>query len=157
MGAALTAVDARYALLLNAATFGVSALLVTLRVKERTPSLTADKRSNLMRETVEGYTVVFRSPVMRSIALVVFCGVCFGVVPEGLAAAWSADLADGPNAVYLGTIMVASAVGFLAGSIVMTWLVKPQRRNAYIRPFALITPWRWCPRCSTSTSTASSR
>ncbi|MFC5007020.1 MFS transporter [Dactylosporangium cerinum] len=145
VGAALTAVDARYALLLNAATFGVSALLVTLRVKERTPSLTADKRSNLMRETVEGYTVVFRSPVMRSIALVVFCGVCFGVVPEGLAAAWSADLADGPNAVYLGTIMVASAVGFLAGSIVMTWLVKPQRRNAYIRPFALITPLALVP------------
>jgi MFS family permease len=145
VGAALTAVNARYALLLNAATFGVSALLVTVWVKERTPSLTADKRSNLMRETVEGYTVVFRSPVMRSIALVVFCGVCFGVVPEGLAAAWAADLAGGPKAVYLGTIMVAAAVGFLAGSVVMTWLIKPQRRNAYIRPFALITPLALVP------------
>ena len=89
--------------------------------------------------------MVFRTPVMRSIALVVFCGVCFGVVPEGLAAAWSADLAGGPNAIYLGTIMVAAAIGFVAGSIVMTWLVKPQRRNAYIRPFALITPLALVP------------
>ncbi len=145
VGAALTAVDARYALLLNAGSFAVSALLVAVRVKERTPSLTADKRSNLMRETVEGYTVVFRSPVMRSIALVVFCGVCFGVVPEGLAAAWAADLDGGHNAAYLGTIMVAAAVGFVAGSIVMTWLVKPQRRNAFIRPFALITPLALVP------------
>ncbi|MEV4509641.1 MFS transporter [Dactylosporangium sp. NPDC049525] len=145
VGAALTAVDARYALLLNAASFGISALLVAVRVKERTPSLTADKRSNLLRETAEGYTVVFRSPVMRSIALVVFCGVCFGVVPEGLAAAWSADLAGRSSAIYLGTIMVAAAVGFVAGSIVMTWLVKPQRRNAYIRPFALITPLALVP------------
>ena len=110
-----------------------------------------------MRETAEGYTVVFRSPVMRSIALVVFCGVCFGVVPEGLAAAWSADLAGGPNAVYLGTIMVAAAVGFVAGSIVMTWLVKPQRRNASSARSRSSRPWRWCPPCSTSTSTASWR
>ncbi|MEU0559985.1 MFS transporter [Dactylosporangium sp. NPDC006015] len=145
VGAALTAVDARYALLLNAASFGLSALLVAVRVQERTPSLTADKRTNLLRESAEGYTVVFRSPVMRSIALIVFCGVCFGVVPEGLAAAWSADLAGGPNAVYLGTIMVAAAVGFVAGSIVMTWLVKPQRRNAFIRPFSLLTPLALVP------------
>ncbi|MET7417441.1 MFS transporter [Dactylosporangium sp. NPDC005555] len=140
VGAALTAVDARYALLLNAASFGASALLLAVWVKERVPSLTADKRSNLVREAAEGYTVVFRSPVMRSIALVVFCGVCFGVVPEGLAAAWTADLAGGPNAVYLGMIMVAAAIGFVAGSVVMTWLVSPQRRIAFIRPFALLTP-----------------
>ena len=144
-GAALTAVDSRIALFFNAGTFGASALLVSVRVKERAPSLKVEQRTNLLRETIDGYTVVFRSPVMRAIALVVFCGVCFGVVPEGLAAAWSADLAGGPNAVYLGVIMVAAAFGFVLGSILVTWLVKPAQRVKLIRPVAIITPLALAP------------
>lgn len=144
-GAALTAVDSRIALFFNAATFAVSALLVALRVKERAPSLRVEQRTNLLRETADGYSVVFRSPVMRAIALVVFCGVCFGVVPEGLAAAWSANLAGGPNAIYLGVIMVAAAFGFVLGSVLVTWLVKPQQRVKLIRPVAVITPLALVP------------
>ncbi|MET7399992.1 MFS transporter [Dactylosporangium sp. NPDC005572] len=144
-GAALTAVDSRYALVFNAGTFAASALLVVVRVKERAPSLRVEQRTNLFRESVEGYTVVFRSPVMRAIALLVFCGVCFGVVPEGLAAAWSAHLAGGPNAVYLGVIMVAAAVGFVFGSVLVTWLIKPHQRIKLIRPVAIITPLALVP------------
>ncbi|GAA0729297.1 MFS transporter [Dactylosporangium roseum] len=144
-GAALTAIDARYALLFNAATFATSALLIFLRVQERPPSLKVEQRTNLIRESIEGYSVVFRSPVMRAIALLVFCGVCFGVVPEGLAAAWSAELAGGPSPGYLGVIMVSAAAGFMIGSALVTWLVKPHQRIRLIRPVAIITPLALVP------------
>jgi MFS family permease len=144
-GAALISFSTGLALLFNAVTFVVSALLITAAVKERPPSLRAEHRTNLLREAVEGYQVVFRSPVMRAIALVVFCGVCFGVVPEGLAAAWAADLAGHPDPFYLGMIMVAAAFGFVLGSALVTWLVRPQRRTALIRPVAIITPLALVP------------
>ena len=65
-------------------------------VHERAPSLRQDKRTSLLRETAEGYSVVFRNRVMRAVALVVFGAACFGAVPEGLAAAWSAQFPEAP-------------------------------------------------------------
>ena len=98
MGASLAAVDPRLALLVNAATFGVSALLMRFGVRERTPSLDRRQRSNLLRETVDGFRLVFPTPALRAlIALLVFCGVCSRWCPEGLGAAWAADLADELN------------------------------------------------------------
>jgi MFS family permease len=145
LGALLASYDGSLALLLNGVTFAISAGLITLSVKERQPSLKAEEHTNLLREAVDGYRVVFRSPVMRSIALVVFCGVCFGVVPEGLAAAWAADLAGHDDTFGFGVIMTAAAAGFVIGSALVTWLLRPQRRVALIRPMAVVTPLSLVP------------
>ena len=145
-GALLVPYDAQLALLFNAATFGFSALLVTLWVRAREPILRADQRTGLLRETAEGYRLVFGSPVMRAIALITFGGVCFGVVPEGLAAAWAAQLADDHRrGVYQGAIMVAGAIGFIAGSLIVTRLLAPSTRIRLIRPFAVLTPLALVP------------
>ncbi|WP_432831211.1 MFS transporter [Dactylosporangium sp. CA-092794] len=146
LGATLVSVSDSAALLFNAVTFAISALVVALVVKEHPPSLKEEQRSNLLREAADGYRVVFRSPVMRSIALIVFCGVCFGVVPEGLAAAWAARLAGGhPDTFGYGAIMIAAATGFVLGSSLVTWLIRPQRRVALIRPVAIVTPLALVP------------
>ncbi|WP_432979272.1 MFS transporter [Dactylosporangium sp. CA-233914] len=145
LGAVLVAFDGSVALLLNGVTFAISALLIALVVKEREPSLKVEERTNLLREAADGYRVVFSSAVMRAIALVVFTGVCFGVVPEGLAAAWAAHLSGGPDAFAFGVIMTAAAAGFVLGSALVTWWLRPQRRVALIRPMAVITPLSLVP------------
>ncbi|MEU7869481.1 MFS transporter [Dactylosporangium sp. NPDC049140] len=145
LGAVLVAVNGSLALLVNGLTFAVSALVISLLVRERQPELKPEQHTNLLREAADGYRVVFRSPVMRSIALVVFCGVCFGVVPEGLAAAWAAHLAGHSDAFGFGVIMTAAAAGFVIGSALITWLLPPQRRVALIRPLAIITPLALVP------------
>ena len=53
-GAAVAAVDPEAALLFNAVTFGLSALLVRLGVRHRPPAMNPEHRSHLLQETAEG-------------------------------------------------------------------------------------------------------
>ncbi|MEV6924167.1 MFS transporter [Dactylosporangium sp. NPDC051485] len=146
LGALLVSVNDRAALVFNAVTFAISAVIVSTLVKEYPPSLKAEQHTGLLREALDGYRIVFRSQVMRSIALVVFCGVSIGVIPEGLAAAWAAHLAGNkPDTFGFGVIMIASAVGFVVGSALVTWQLRPQRRIALIRPVAIVTPLALVP------------
>ena len=145
LGALLVSIDDSAALLFNAVTFSLSALLVRVLIKERPPSLRVEQHTNLVREAIDGYRVVFRSAVMRSIALVVFSGVAFGVIPEGMAAAWAAHLDGRADSFAFGAILIAAACGYVAGSALVTWLLRPQRRVALIRPLALVTPLALVP------------
>ena len=53
--------------------------------------MTAAHRSHLLRETAQGFPIVFGRPVLRAIAVLVFSAMLFSIVPEGLAAAWAAE------------------------------------------------------------------
>jgi MFS family permease len=138
-GAGLSTVDARAALLFNAVTFGASALLVRLFVQPREPAFNAEERTDLLRETASGLAVVFRSPVLRAVALLVFLSGLFAVVPEGLAAAWAADLTHDPHlrGWVQGAIMIANPVGFVVGGILVQRLMSPARRQRAIPYFAV--------------------
>src|SRR5690349_8039514 len=142
-----TAADPRGALYFNAATFGFSAVAIWFFVRERPPSLREQDRSSLLRETADGYSVVFRNRVLRAVALVVFGAALFGAVPEGLAAAWSHQFphADRLHGWFQGAIMMAGALGFILGTLVVSRLVSPARRIKLIRPFAMLTPLTLVP------------
>src|SRR2546429_123005 len=71
-GAALAAFAPRGALLLDAATFGLSALVIRLGVARWAPALVREARSRLLRETAEGLRLVLRTDVLRAIAILVF-------------------------------------------------------------------------------------
>jgi MFS family permease len=146
-GAAFTAADPRGALYFNAATFGFSAVAIWFFVRERPPSLREEDRSSLLRETVDGYSVVFRNRVLRAVALVVFGAALFGAVPEGLAAAWSHEFPHEQrlHGWFQGAIMMAGALGFILGTLVVSRLVSPARRIKLIRPFAILTPLTLVP------------
>jgi MFS family permease len=141
-GAALSAYDLRTALFINAATFGFSAFAIGLGVRERRTEHTTEHRSNIWRETMEGYSIVFGTRVLRAIAIIVFAVSLFATVPEGLAAAWADKLAASHSyrGFYQGFIMMSGAVGFIVGALVVSRLVSPQRRIKLIRPFAVATP-----------------
>lgn len=82
-GAAVAAISPEMALLFNAASFGLSALLVRLGVRDRPAVLNPAHRSHLLRETHQGFAIVFHTPVLRAIAVLVFSAMLFSVVPEG--------------------------------------------------------------------------
>jgi MFS family permease len=141
-GGLLAAVSPRGALLFDAATFGASAVLLTLWVRRRPPAVAAGQR-HLLRETGEGFRLVFGSTTMRSIALLVFSAMLFTTVPEGLAAAWADELPGLTSAnrgLWQGLIMLSSPVGAALGAMILTRTLTPARRRRMLLAFSLAIP-----------------
>jgi MFS family permease len=141
-GAAMAPFYPELALLVDAATFGLSALLIRLGVRDRPPASSAAERRHLLRETGEGFRLVFGTPVLRSIAVMVYAAMLFSIVPEGLAAAWAADVStnDTEQGLSQGLIMAANPIGFILGGLLISRLVGPSRRQSLVRPFAVLAP-----------------
>ncbi|MGC4868030.1 MFS transporter [Micromonospora sp. DT53] len=146
-GAAVAAIDPEMALLFNAITFGLSALLVRFGVRGRPAVVNPAHRSHLLQETRQGFGIVFRTPVLRAIAVLVFSAMLFSIVPEGLAAAWANEESRG--AVSAGTaqaaIMVANPVGFILGGLLVSRLFGPAQRLKLMRPLAVAAPLMLVP------------
>ncbi|WP_091607386.1 MFS transporter [Micromonospora mirobrigensis] len=141
VGAAIAAVNPTAALLINAATFGASAMVVRLGVRDRPAAMTAAHRNHLLRETAQGFRIVFGTPVLRAIALLVFSAMLFSVVPEGLAAAWAGERHGGLDAgLAQAVIMAANPVGFILGGLLIGRVFGPARRLRVMRPLAVLAP-----------------
>lgn len=136
LGGLLSVLEPRLALGIDAATFGLSALLLWAFVRPRPAALSNAHRTHLLRETGEGFQVVFGTPVLRAIAVLVFGSVVFSIVPEGLAAGWSGELRG--NSFTQGLIMAAFPIGVVVGGIVVGRLLAPSTRQRIIRPLAVL-------------------
>jgi hypothetical protein len=145
-GATMAAVEPRLALLINAVTFGVSALLVRLGLRWRAPALRLEARTRLLRETADGFRLVFGTPALRGLVLLVFCGSVFAIVPEGLGAAWASKLAsEGSRGLAQGWIMAAVPGGAILGALAISRLVAPHRRPQLLGPLAIAGPLALVP------------
>ncbi|MEU6024971.1 MFS transporter [Micromonospora sp. NPDC048871] len=142
LGAAVATVNTTAALVMNATAFAISAALVRFGVRDRAPAMPSTHRRHLLRETADGFQLVFRTPVLRAIAILVFGAMLCSIVPEGLAAAWANERADGGMhaGVAQALIMASSPVGFILGGLLMGRAVAPARRIALLRPLAVIAP-----------------
>lgn len=136
MGGLLSAVDPHGALLVNAATFGVSALLLWRGVRPR-PAAPREAHGSLLKETGEGLRLVFGHPVMRPVAFAVFGMVSILIVPEGLATPWAAELGGGSKTA--GLLLAAMPIGLFLGAV-LTRVTPPERRLRLIKPFLLGGP-----------------
>lgn len=146
VGAAIAAVSPALALLIDAATFAVSALIIQFGVRQRPAAMPEEKRGHLVRETGEGFRLVFGTPVLRAIAVMVFSAMLFAIVPEGLAAAWAGEQDDGGGrGLTQALIMAASPIGFILGGLVIGRAVRPDVRRRLIRPFAVLAPLALVP------------
>ncbi|MDG4756436.1 MFS transporter [Micromonospora sp. WMMD710] len=146
LGTAVAAINPAAALLINAATFAVSALLVRFGVQDRLPVMTSAHRSHLLRETTQGFQIVFRTPVLRAIAVLVFSAMLFSIVPEGLAAGWAnRDGGRMDAGLAQALIMVANPLGFILGGLLVSRLFAPSRRLALMRPLAVLAPLALVP------------
>ncbi|TNH27270.1 MFS transporter [Micromonospora orduensis] len=146
LGTAVAAFNPALALLINAATFAASALLVRFGVRDRAPVMTSAHRSHLLRETTQGFQIVFGTPVLRAIAVLVFSAMLFSIVPEGLAAGWAnQDGGDMDEGLAQALIMAANPVGFILGGLLVSRLLGPSRRLALMRPLAVLAPLALVP------------
>ncbi|XVV14096.1 MFS transporter [Actinoplanes sp. CA-131856] len=141
-GAALaTAINPQVALAIDVATFAVSAALITWGVQPRPAAHDRSERRHLLRESGEGFQLVFGTATLRSIAIMVFVLTMFAVVPEGLAAAWAAE-ADPDSAtrgIDQGLIMAAGPIGFVVGGLLISRLAGPELRDRLVRPLAVLS------------------
>lgn len=124
-------------LLLDAATFAVSALLVRLGVAERPVVRSAgahEPRAGWWRSITSGAALVWNDPRLRAlVALACISG--FYVTVEGLAVPYAASLGGGPAAA--GLLLAANPAGTVVGMIVLTRFVKPRTRLRWLGPMAI--------------------
>lgn len=113
-GALVMAVGVEGALLANAATFALSALLLARGVQERPVTVAASPPTGRWREAVAGFALVAGHPRLR--VLLAWGVVSAGAViaPEGLAVAVAQE--DGHGALAAGVLTAAVPGGFLLGS-----------------------------------------
>ncbi|MEU7906627.1 MFS transporter [Actinoplanes sp. NPDC049118] len=143
LGATLAvAINPRLGIALDAVSFVVSAGLIAMGVRPRPGAADRAERRHLLRETGEGFRLVFGTPLLRSIALMVFALTTFTILPEGLAAGWAALFHEEPSARGFdqGLIMAAGPIGFVIGGLGINRLVVQSRRRRLVRPLALLAP-----------------
>ena len=135
-------IDARLGIALDAVSFVVSAGLIALGVRPRPPAHSRAERRHLLQETGEGFRLVFGTPALRSIALMVFALTTFTILPEGLAAGWAALFHEEPSARGFdqGLIMAAGPVGFVIGGLAVGRLLRQSERKRLVKPFAVLPP-----------------
>lgn len=147
-GAVVSIIDPRLALLCNAATFLMSALILWYWLEDRPPAMRAEHRSHLLRETTDGFRMVFGTPALRVIAVLVFTSMLFSIVPEGLAAGWAGQHAGGDQTlqgIYQGAIMVAHPLGYAAGVLLIARLLMPTTRRRLVPVLAVLGPLALAP------------
>jgi MFS family permease len=142
LGGAIAPFHPHAAMLIDSATFLGSGAVLAAWIRPRPVIASTTQRHRLITETFAGFRLVLRSPVLRSIAAVVFFGAMFVVVPEGLAAAWASQLSHGGSdrGFDQAFIMTASPVGAVIGAIVVGRLAAPATRQRLLRPLAVLVP-----------------
>ncbi len=135
-GALVVLLSARGSLLIDAATFAVSALLLRIGVRRR-PAAAQDDRATLWSDAKQGVRIVFGIPRVRWFILMLFVSSALAYAPEGLAAAYAVELGEGPYAV--GLLLAASPLGLIIGGVVIGRLVRPSRREALLVPLAVLS------------------
>jgi MFS family permease len=135
-GLVVGAVGTKTALIADAATFAVSALLVRARVGEHAPAGTPGTggRPRPLAGARAGARLVFRTPALRTPMLLGWISAFYNV-PEGIAAPFAHALHAGSRAV--GVLLAAGALGATVGNILFSRVVPPRRRAALMAPCSI--------------------
>jgi hypothetical protein len=137
-GLVVAALGTRTALLIDAATFAVSALLLALWVRPRPAAAQhgPGQRSSHWADIAAGVRLVFGDDTLRTLMLFGWL-VTFYVVPMGLAAPYAAGFPGLPLAVGTGFIFAALPFGTAIGTFVLGRVVSPQRRQRWMGGMAV--------------------
>lgn len=137
-GALVAAVSPQWVLAVDATTFLVSALLITMGVRSAVamtaPAAAAPKGSRFA-EVAAGVTVIFRNPLLRS-SVLLFWFSCLVYVVEGVVAPLTRQYGGSPRTG--GLLLSAMPLGVALGGVLLTRGVPPLLRNRLIVPLALV-------------------
>lgn len=116
-GVVIVLVGERAGLLLDVATFLVSATVLALTLRWRPASREGSVRSTLVGDFRAGWRLVFDNPSLRALVLLAWSAAVFLIAPEAVALAYARDDGAGPavGAALMATLPAGAAVG--------SWLV----------------------------------
>ena len=123
------------ALVVDAGTFLLSAVLVRLGVPHRPAPSGSDGRQRFWSSSVRAARLIAGIPGLRPLFVL---GMLAGlyVAPEGLAAAWVDELGSPTGAI--GLIMAAPAAGVVVGAWLFTRFLAPGHRSRATGPLAVL-------------------
>jgi MFS family permease len=134
-GAVVGFFGVRTSLLIDAATFAVSALITRLWVRPWPVAQTAASRmARTTAAVLAGVRLVFTNPALRTPMLLGWLAAFYNV-PEGVSAPLAAVYGGG--AVAVGFILASQALGASVGAVVFSRLVAPAKRVRWMNPLAL--------------------
>jgi MFS family permease len=153
-GVLVAALTPRGAILLDAVTFAVSALLVRTTVADRRPPAQA-RAGGLLPDVRDGFRLVLGDRVLRAYLLLVWAGATALAAPAGIMVAYAAHRGDQPagdqpagaqpagdqpageEPAIVGLLLAAMPLGMVIGAVLYARFTAPQRRRRLIRPMAL--------------------
>ncbi|MGY1827651.1 MULTISPECIES: MFS transporter [unclassified Blastococcus] len=133
-GALVAVLNPSAALLIDSATFIVSAIWLWARLQPRPAPVSEGGSSpgSLWRDTAEGLRFIRRSPRLLAIVGVLWVTTGFVYASEGIAAPLVDSLGQGATAV--GVLLAANPLGVTIGGLVIARLVPPARRERLVVP-----------------------
>jgi MFS family permease len=132
-GALVAVLDPSAALLIDAATFAVSALWLSVGLQRRPAPAAPDGRGrSLLADTGDGLRLIGRSPRLLAIVGLLWIGTFFGYAWEGVATPLADELGRGTAA--LGLLLAANPLGVTIGGLVLTRLVPAPVRDRLMTP-----------------------
>ena len=136
-GAVVSLLSPRGALLIDAATFLLSALFVISHVGDR-PAFAEHARGSYWRDTWEGARIVGRQPLLRDLLAVTCIGLALTISVEGLAVPYANQ--KGAGDVGAGLLAAAWPAGSVVGILaVIKWLPARSRLDG-VRLLAVLWP-----------------
>jgi predicted MFS family arabinose efflux permease len=139
-GALLAVLSPQSLLLLDAASFVASAVLLRVGTRERPPPAPAAAgvpRRSVARDSLAGVRLTLGSARLRPLLLFYWLPPTFTVAPEALAAPYVAQLGRSPSAV--GLLLAAAAAGSVAGLLPAGSRLSPSTRLRLTVPLAAWT------------------
>ena len=136
-GALVTALDPSAALLVDGATFAITALWLTRGLQRRPAPLAEGERRSLLQDTGEGLRFIGRTPRLLAIVSILWIATLFGYASEGVAAPLVYELGEGTTA--LGVLLAANPLGVTIGGLVIARLVAPGRRERLVVPLVVLS------------------
>ena len=134
-GVAVGFLGIRWSLVIDAATFAVSALIVRVRVRSRpAPAASGHHETSRLAGVIAGARLVFARPALRLPMLFGWLAAFYNA-PEGVVTPLARDLHGGAAAV--GVILAAAALGETVGAIVLSRFVAPPTRLRLMGPLAV--------------------
>jgi MFS family permease len=131
-------IGARGGLLVDSATFLISAVMLRFGLRDRPldRSHGDDATAGWWAELLAGARLVFRDRKLRTLAILAFlCSIY--MAPEALAVPIVHSTAGG--AVGVGIMLAANPAGSVVGYVLLTRFVSPERRLRWIVPMAVMT------------------
>jgi MFS family permease len=138
-GALVSALHPSAALLIDAATFAVSAAWLWARLQRR-PAPVRDSGAEpgtLWQDAGDGLRLIRRSPRLLAIVGVLWVATLFTYAVEGVAAPWVDEFGRGVSA--LGVLLAANPLGVVVGGLVIARLVPPAKRERLVVPLVVLS------------------